>query len=417
MHRLYLQIYLSLVAILILFSVLASVAWFVMAPDRQDQRTLAGFGAVIGDTLPGPDRPVEEARIALERLAERLHVDLALQEADGTRIAEVGSPLPLPRGGRLESGWMRGRGGPAVVIELPDGRWLVGRPRRHGHGFAWLSALGLLALVTALGAYPIVRRLTGRLERLRTRVEQLGSGDLSARVEVEGSDEVAALARSFNRAASRIEGVVDAQRTMLASASHELRSPLTRMRMALELLGDSERPELRDRVAKDINELDELIEELLLASRLDVLEQPEISEDVDLLALVAEEAALGEASLDGKPVRMMGDPRMLRRLVRNLLENARRYGNGTPIEVTLSPTPDGARLRVLDRGPGVPEPERVRIFEPFYRPAGLRESVDGSVGLGLALVRQIARHHRGEARCLPREGGGTCFEVHLAGAA
>ncbi len=107
---------------------------------------------------------------------------------------------------------------------------------------------------------------------------------------------------------------------------------------------------------------------------------------------------------------------MLRRLARNLFENAKRHAAGAQVEATVDPLDGGgARIRVLDRGPGVPEEERERIFEPFYRPAGMRESTEGGVGLGLALVRRIARHHGGDARCLPREGGGTCFEVNLGG--
>jgi signal transduction histidine kinase len=99
--------------------------------------------------------------------------------------------------------------------------------------------------------------------------------------------------------------------------------------------------------------------------------------------------------------------------MRNLLENARRYAPDAPIEATVAASPTGARLCVADRGPGVSKQERERIFEPFYRPPGMVERGDGGVGLGLALVRQIARHHGGDVRCLARPGGGTCFAVEL----
>jgi signal transduction histidine kinase len=107
-----------------------------------------------------------------------------------------------------------------------------------------------------------------------------------------------------------------------------------------------------------------------------------------------------------------GDARLLRRLVRNLLENARRYGGGTPIEISVAVDHDTVTLRVCDRGPGVAAAERERIFEPFYRIRGTAESGNG-VGLGLALVRQIARRHGGDARCEAREGGGSVFVVTL----
>jgi two-component system OmpR family sensor kinase len=221
---------------------------------------------------------------------------------------------------------------------------------------------------------------------------------------------VADLATSFNRAADRIEALVGAQRTLLASASHELRTPLARIRVALELMGEA-RPDLRERVAKDIAELDELIGELLLASRLETVEQLDHREEVDLLGLVAEEAARGTAEVAGEPATVHGDPRLLRRLVRNLIENAVRHG-APPVEASVRREDGRVRLRVCDRGPGVPEDERERIFAPFYRPSS-RPSGDGGSGLGLALVRQIARRHGGDARCLAREGGGSCFEVDL----
>jgi len=294
---------------------------------------------------------------------------------------------------------------------LPDGRWLAARPphRRVAHG-ALLVFLTVLAVAVFIGAYPVARRLTRRLERLRTGVEGLGAGDLHARVPVEGRDEVAVLATSFNRAADRIEALVGAQRTLLASASHELRSPLARIRVALELMG-ADRPDLRERVARDIAELDDLIAELLLASRLEAVDQLDRSEEVDLLGLVAEEAARAEAEVSGQPVAVRGDAKLLRRLVRNLLENAVRHGS-PPVEAFVEASGGRARLRVCDRGSGVPEAERERIFAPFYRLSS-RPPGDGGSGLGLALVRQIARRHGGEARCLPREGGGTCFEVDV----
>jgi len=222
---------------------------------------------------------------------------------------------------------------------------------------------------------------------------------------------VADLARSFNRAAERIQGLVEAQRRQLAFASHELRSPLARLRVALEMLKGDER--VRSGAARDIAELDALIGELLEASRVQATGAGAHAEPVDLLGLVAEEAARSGAEASGQPVVLRGDARLLRRLVKNLLENARRHGGGAQVEARVERLDAGARLRVSDRGPGVPEAERERIFEPFYRPPGAPET-GSSYGLGLALVRQIARAHGGDARCLGREGGGTVFEVDLS---
>ena len=417
MRRLYVQIYLALLGVVLMFGVLASLLWLLGRDDPEEQRMLEGIASVVSELLPPADRPRAELQREIASLGERLMASFALYGADGQLQASVGRALPVPDTSSRQGGRMNAharRGPPAWSLRLPDGRWLVGRPTRSGsRPVLSLLAIALVAGGAALGAYPIARRLTRRLERLQSQVDELGAGDLRARVDVVGKDEVAELARSFNRAAERIERLVTSQRDLLASASHELRSPLARIRVAIELLAADDRPELRDGVSRDIAELDELIGELLLASRLDSALELVRCEDVDLLAVVAEEAARAGAEVRGEPVSLRGDARMLRRLVRNLIENARRYASGSQIEVSLAPRDGGVCLRVEDRGPGVPIAERERVFEPFYRLPGAAESGEGA-GLGLALVRQIARHHGGDARCLPREGGGTCFEVDLA---
>jgi HAMP domain-containing protein len=226
MRRLYLQIYTAFLGILLLFGVLVTVTSLLIPMHPQDHLLFDGMGAVLSELLPGPERPVDELQAAVERLGRLLPLHLAVHSADGALLAAVGSPLPVPSPERIAGGWVRARGaGPTVALALPDGRFVVARWQRPHRAWGLLGALGLLAIAIALGAYPIVRRMTRRLERLQTQVEALGAGDLSVRVEVEGRDEVAQLARSFNGAADRIARLVNAQRTMLAGASHELRSP------------------------------------------------------------------------------------------------------------------------------------------------------------------------------------------------
>jgi signal transduction histidine kinase len=285
-------------------------------------------------------------------------------------------------------------------------------PRLHIMGLVMM--LVVIALLVSVGAYPVVRKLTGRLERLQLSVEAWGQGQLATRVAVEGEDEVARLAVSFNESAARIEALVAAQRSLLANASHELRSPLARIRMAAELVAEQAPPAISAELRRNVAELDQLIDEVLLASRLDAVgaTAPHL-EEVDLTGIVAEESARVGASLEARSQCLMGEPKLLRRMVRNLLENAVRYGAGSPVEVRLSATGDGAlQLDVCDGGPGIPEAERERIFEPFYRIAGASEAA-GGVGLGLSLVRQIARHHGGEAQCLANGERGCCFRVTL----
>ena len=153
----------------------------------------------------------------------------------------------------------------------------------------------------------------------------------------------------------------------------------------------------------------------MLASRLDSPDAPqEPFEEIDLTALVAEECArtCADLNVDGTIV-MQGSPRLLRRLIRNLLENARHHGGeATAIDVSLANKDKIITLDICDRGPGLPEAERARIFEPFYRLKGTSES-SGGAGLGLSLVRSIARRHGGAVHCDEREGGGACFQVTL----
>ncbi|HSV52223.1 MAG TPA: ATP-binding protein [Burkholderiaceae bacterium] len=291
----------------------------------------------------------------------------------------------------------------------PPRPWLSGPT-----GLLWM--LGIVALAVAVGSYPIVRRLTQRLENLRRGVERWGEGDLSARVPVTGTDEVAFLAQRFNHAAARVEALVKSHKSLLANASHELRSPLTRIRMGLELMGSQPSSAFRDEIARNIAELDQLIDEILLSSRLDAKEVDlGTVEAVDLVGLAAEECARADAELQLPPdtgeLVVQGVPRLLRRVVRNLLENARRYSDGD-VQVQVGLEGGRAVLRVRDRGPGVPADQHERIFEPFYRLPGASER-HGGVGLGLALVKSIAQRHGGTVHCEAREGGGACFVLAL----
>jgi signal transduction histidine kinase len=170
-------------------------------------------------------------------------------------------------------------------------------------------------------------------------------------------------------------------------------------------------PKRKRDLAIDIAELDRLIDEILLASRLEAVKRLDVDEEVDLLALASEECArYEEAELKGEPVTVRGDSRLLRRMIRNLLENARRHG-APPIEVSVGRAERAAELRVCDHGLGIAEAEREGIFRPFHRFAGA--SASAGAGLGLALVRQIARRHGGDVRYLGREQAGSCFLVSL----
>ncbi len=331
--------------------------------------------------------------------------------ASGTERVPL-APARLRASGAGIDNWNAQRIRRAVEAQA-DG--LGARLPRTDNPKGFIVLLATVCVAVALGAYPVVRRLTKRLETLQTGVRQFGQGNLQTRVPVVGKDEIAYLTEQFNESAQRIEALVGAHKTLLANASHELRSPLARLRMGLELSNSGDNPGLHAEMARSIGELDELIEEILLASRLSAVspgaahDRP--TENIDMENLLAEECARTGACLETTCPSgvLQGDARLVRRLLRNLLENARRHGSDD-VQVHWGEHV----LEVCDGGPGVPESERQRIFEPFYRLPGATEA-NGGVGLGLSLVKSIAHHHNAQVSCTDRPDGarGACFTVRF----
>lgn len=433
--RLYVRIWLAVVLALGVLAAVVGWMWQLDDERRRAERPMRDIiiynaaGEVLGQAPARAVRPPVGGSIEFEvplRDGQTLFVQLPKARR---QASEAGGPPPGMHGGDA------GPGGPLPRpphdmrrdgFRSPPGTAAPSFWRPSMPGF--LGMLALVSVVLALATYPVVRRLTKRLERVQQGVQRWGEGDLSVRLPVEGNDEVAFLARRFNASAQRVQGLLRSHQTLLANASHELRSPLARIRMGLELMDAADatvQAAQRAEVARNIAELDQLVDEILLASRLDLTESPpQHQERVDLTALAAEECARVQAALvvQAQP-QVLGEERLLRRLLRNLLENACRYGRTGPdvqvedeVELTLSEVvQDGktwAVITVDDHGPGVPEGERERIFEPFYRVAGASER-QGGVGLGLALVRQIASHHHGQVHCLRSPAGGARFSVRL----
>ena len=418
-QRLYLRIWLAVVAAVAVLTLVAG--WLSRMEAERERAQRPGREIVVRNQageIIGQDR-VRPSRVP----GQGPEFQIAMRDGS-TLYIQLPRPIrPLGAGG----------GGAAVpgAVRLP-------------FSFAWL--LGLVGLAVAVGTYPVVRRLTKRLETVQQGVERWGAGDLSTRLSEHGSDEVAFLAARFNHAAERIETLLDSQKSLLASqksllesqksllanASHELRSPLTRIRMGLELMQSPSKdsagahdgwPALKEEISRNIAELDQLIEEILLASRLDAQEADMGTvEAVDLIGLAAEECARAHADLDAQvapsdggaaPTELVvqGVSKLLRRALRNLLENARRHAAGD-ITVSLRRTGGQAVIKVCDHGPGVPPELRERIFDAFYRLPGATER-DGGVGLGLALVKSIAMRHGGSVTCEPHTPRGACFVICL----
>jgi len=417
MRRLHWRLYLTIVGTLVAFAFSAAFMWHIVAWPQGAAWSIETATHLSASMLDEVREPALDQTV-VEALARQLHADVVLLDTNGASppISHGRSFVP-DHERRGEVGWQYSDGR-SYAVKLADGRMLIVRPRYKFllHGLHMVLFLGALAAILALMVYPIARGITARLERLKKGVSSFGAGDLGARVAVEGRDEVAALATSFNDSAARIEQLVRANQMLLANCSHELRTPLSRMRLAIERLsrnGHGADPQASAELARNIAELDVLIGELLLTSRLDAARRLERVERVDLLALAAEEAAHFDREVTGEPVTLDGDPLLLRRLIRNLLENARTHAGGaSDIRVTRSES--GAWIHVDDSGPGIPDNDRERIFEPFYRRRDAAQST--GAGLGLAIVRQIARVHGGDVMCTPRDGGGSRFTVTLPAA-
>lgn len=386
-QRLYIRVWLAVVAAIVLLTLIFGWIWREEAERERAQR-------------PGREIILRNAQGEV----------LGQAQTRGARVPGQGWEFEVPL-----------RDGQTMFVQLPrPGNRPPPSPPLGPTGlpppYNLLVLFGLVAAAVALGAYPIVRRLTKRLETLQQGVERWGEGDLARRLPEDGQDEVAFLAQRFNVAAARVQALLLSHKALLANASHELRSPLARIRMGLELMQAQPSPANREEMARNIHELDQLIDEILLASRLDA--SPDDLgplEPVELVGLCAEECARTGAELEAPAgttsVLVSGLTRLLRRALRNLLENARRHGGG---EVTLTLQTQGAQveIRVCDRGPGIPPALRERIFEPFFRLPGASER-EGGVGLGLALVRSIAQRHGGTVHNEERPGGGACFVLRL----
>lgn len=439
MRRLYLQIYLAVLAALILFVVLVALGFKLLSWDRPGGRMDAVVTQLASEIVP-EQASQSEVQSAIDRFYNKVDANITVFDKDGTVFAHSGdAKLEYPDAEDLADArrgdiWTHSRRGPTLLIALPAGRLIVAKrnvnPDHFGPGskglLSLLTLLTLVAIAVAIVSLPIARRLTRRVESLQDSVQEFGGGDLAARATVRGKDEVARLAQSFNQSADRIESLVQSQKTLLANASHELRSPLARIQLASELIENSDqpKPQVIDELRRNVGELDELVDEILLASRLDAMASAPIDKaqwaELDLGGLLAEEAARVGLSSQVQAAPMIGDARLLRRLVRNLIENALRYGGNEAlmpqerdIEISLKKLDETVVVSVCDRGPGIAESERSKIFEAFYRASGTSERA-GGVGLGLSLVRQIAQIHHGDARCKSRDGGGSCFIVEIA---
>ncbi len=286
----------------------------------------------------------------------------------------------------------------------------------------WLRLL-LAVAVSGLASYVLAALLTRRLRRLRHAVQAVAAGDLEVRVGRPGGDEVEALARDFDRMSGQVRGLLETQRRLLRDVSHELRSPLARLRVALEL-AERDRDASLARIAKEADELEVLTGQLLSLARLDSGQSVLERRDVDLRALLAQVVNDADFEAGARDRRVVleaaseavvhGDPVLLRAAVENVVRNALRHtAAASVVTVTLAPAGPTALVRVRDHGPGISEDQLARIFEPFARVGEARRRSDGGHGLGLAITARAVRLHGGEVEAANHPEGGLVVTLRL----
>lgn len=451
MHRLFWKIFLSFWAALILFAAATMLtASHYLEQARQEERAISPRQRLLAHATEAQrvaDREgINGLKTWLRAVDRRELIPLLLVDIDGNEL--LGRPVPPAFGDRLGPGAARPWGMPRLgrwqppVIRLPDateyrlvpdfqgvslGRVLV-RPR------VMALPLVIAALVSGLVCFLLARYLTAPLERLRRATDAYAGGDLTQRVAPglgTRRDEIAELAQSFDQMAQRLQELMNAQRQLLRDVSHELRSPLARLTVALGLArqrADGGITTEFDRIEREAERLNELIGQLLSLARLESGVAATARAPVDLAALLAEvandadfEARAADRRVElraGGAAVIAGDARLLHSAFENIVRNAVRYtADGSVVEVVLAPDPGraGWRVTIRDHGPGVPEPMLARLFEPFVRVDEARDRERGGYGLGLAIAERAIRAHGGAVWAGNAAGGGLCVEVRLPG--
>ena len=450
MRSLFLKIFLSFWLALTLSVVLAILVTLAMRPQRDSATWEALRTKALTETVQAYEQGGEpQVREYLEDLEQSHHVRAFLFDEQGNELSQRPAPpwaerIARGRAMRRSPGfwakWMperfmrqstTGTSGRqfTLVIELPPGPRLFFGP--HG-----VPGLGLLIAIVSSGvvSYVLARYLTAPVVRLRTATQQLAAGDLTARAEAPPKrrrDEIAELVRDFNGMAARLEDLVNAQNRLLNDVSHELRSPLARLNVALGLARQRTGPEAQgalERIEREAERLNELIGRLLAIARLESGEEAIQKSAVNLEEMLHEICKDADFEAQSRNCRVkcviadacivMEHAGLLHSAIENVVRNATRYTReGTEVEIRLKKAQDAkgseAVVRVTDSGPGVPEEALHKLFRPFYRLDDARNRQTGGVGLGLAITERTVRLHGGRVKAANRPEGGLIVEIRL----
>ena len=311
--------------------------------------------------------------------------------------------------------------GPLIWVDIPtDHRTIRMGFNRERLGtnppVVLLLAIGVGALLTLLTSLLEVRRVVRPLADMSVAVQEVGRGHSPPALSEDGPEEIAALARAFNRMSSDIRALSENRTVIVAGISHDLRTPLTRLGLAVEMLAEDSQPDLIADIRRDLAAMKSLIGQFLQFSQ--GLERSNPIE-LDLESFLEEQAA--DLRRDGVEVQVSGcgpcpfvaDPVALERVLANLMENAGHYGGGEPIDVNMQCDEVSVSIEICDRGPGIPADQAEAVFQPFHRLETARSTITGGSGLGLAIARQLADKHGWTIELLPRKDGGTVAKVVL----
>lgn len=412
-------------AVFMLFTVASMVNFILIPLAKQGAGDLAALMVLSAQTwveLPPETRPFLE-----EELMDEYQLTVAVADSP---LPQTSSLLPFLR--FLEQALEKRIGQPTTIrAHTENGVWYctdipmggrtirVSFPRERIGARPPAAALLVIAaggVVIILTTLLLVRRLTRPLASLCEATSRVGRGESLQPLPERGPRELATLTHRFNHMAGEISELLANRTTLFAGISHDLRSPITRMKLALEMLPDTTDPRLVERLQLDLEQMNQLISDTLeLAQGLG----PHEPEEVDLREFIDTIVASyrrGDANIDWQPKHCCLcaiDTLALRRVFVNLLDNALRYGGGQPVKVGCHCDTTGACIRVQDRGPGIPDAEREAVFRPFYRLEASRSRRTGGSGLGLAIARQLCSAHGWSIDLLPRDGGGTDACIRL----
>ncbi|MCR5875477.1 ATP-binding protein [Phenylobacterium sp. J426] len=371
------------------------------------------------DKAPSP--PLEGRSIPIIRA--RIAADLGVGVADVVIAGERG-PLADRRVSRV----LRDRAAREGVreehfltapfelgVRQPDGRWLVVGTRQPFGLSDWQKRLALWFVLSALAMAPVAwifaRRLSAPIKGFATAAERLGRDPTAPPLALKGPIEIAQATRAFNEMQTRLRRYVEDRTAMMGAIAHDLRTPLTRLRFRIEGLPEDQ----RTKFASDLDQMEEMIAATLAfvrdTSRAGERTPLELSSLLESLCDEMAETGAPAEMEPGDKVVLVGDPMALRRLFANLLENAVKFGGRARARVFQDDT--NVVVEIEDDGPGIPPQDAERVFEPFYRREPSRNRKTGGIGLGLAVVRSIARGHGGDVDLVNRPSGGLTARVLL----